>query len=191
MTREDIYDHLAQVYLGKRKEADVKKKKHFSVWLAINLVITFIIFASATYGLTAYLAQHGSFFENNIIFTLHKGSIRMEYNFNDFYHPSQEFSLSIPPMDATKYKTVEFSIRGKEEGTPGIIKVTLRNQKNEVAFVFIRDIDLRWQKIEIPLEEFQNITDFTSLTSLSFVVENWNVANKKGIVLIEDVNLSS
>ena len=46
MTRDDIYDHLAQVYLGKRKEADDKKKKQFSAWLFINIVITVIIFAS-------------------------------------------------------------------------------------------------------------------------------------------------
>ena len=37
MTRDEIYDHLAQVYLGKRKEAEPRKKKHFHAWLAINV----------------------------------------------------------------------------------------------------------------------------------------------------------
>ena len=43
MNRDDIYDHLAQVYLGKRNKTEEKKKKQYSVWLLINIGITFII----------------------------------------------------------------------------------------------------------------------------------------------------
>ena len=68
MTRDDIYDHLAQVYLGKRSKADIKKERQFNAWLVINIFITFIIFASAFYGLTAFLTQRNSSLQSRIIF---------------------------------------------------------------------------------------------------------------------------
>ena len=37
MTRDDIYDHLAKVYLGKKKDADDKQKRNYHVWLLFNV----------------------------------------------------------------------------------------------------------------------------------------------------------
>ena len=191
MNREEIYDHLAQVYLGKRKKEDARKKRQFNVWLLINIFITGIIFASAFYGLTAFLVQKGSSLRNNVIFSLHPGPIRIDYNFKDSFSSTKKFSLDIPQIDVAKYKKIEFSIRAKEEGSPGIVKIILHNQRNETAFYYVQGVNLDWQKISIPLEEFQQITDWSSLTDLSFVLEMWNVDSLKGIILIEDVNFSS
>jgi hypothetical protein len=193
VTREDIYDHLAQVYLGKRKEVDTKKKKQkkFNAWLLINIFITLIIFASASYGLSAFLAQRGSSLKNNIIFSLHRGAIRLPYNFENSMHPVESFSLSIPKIDVAKYNTIQFSIRAKEEGTPGIVKVVIRNKKNETAYYYIKNVNLSWKEFNIPLKEFKEITDWNSVIDVSFVIETWNVSKKKGLVLIDDVSLSS
>ena len=73
MTRDDIYDHLAQVYLGKRSKNDVKKEKQFNAWLVINILITVIIFTSAFYGLTAFLTHHNSNLQSRIIYSLLPG----------------------------------------------------------------------------------------------------------------------
>lgn len=193
MTREDIYDHLAQVYLGKRKEVDTKKKKEkqFNAWLLINIVITLIIFASASYGLSAFLAQRGSSLQSSIIFSLHRGAIRLPYNFENSMHPIEAFSLSIPKVDVVKYRSIQFSIRAKEEGTPGVVKVVIRNAKNETSYYYIKNVGQSWKEFNIPLKEFKDITDWNSVIDLSFVIETWNVTKKKGLVLIDDVNLSS
>jgi hypothetical protein len=191
VTREDIYDHLAQVYLGKRKEVDKKKKKQFNAWLLINIVITIIIFASATYGLTAFLTQRGSSLRDSVIFSLHRGVIRLSYNFKDSLHPVESFSLSIPNMEVQRYHNIQFSIRAKEEGTPGIIKIVVKNKRNETAYCYLKGIGLSWRDVTIPLKDFKEITDWNSITDISFVIETWNVEKKKGIVLIEDVGFSS
>ena len=192
MTREDIYDRLAQVYLGKRKEADhKKKKKQFNAWLLINIVITLIIFASASYGLSAFLAQRGSSLRNNIIFSLHRGAIRLSYNFEKSMHPIEAFSLTVPQMDIAKYHALQFAIRAKEEGTPGIVKIVIRNKKNEVSAYYVKNVNLTWREMSIPLSAFEGITDWNSLTEVSFVIETWNAEKKKGLVLIDDVSFSS
>ena len=191
MNREDIYDHLAQVYLGKRKEVDVKKKKQINAWLVINIFITFIIFASATYGLTAFLAQKRSDANSNILFSLHNGPVQLEYNFQDTLHPSESFALTIPKMDITKYKNFQFSIRAKDSGTPGVLKVVLRNDKNEISSYYIQGVGRKWKEFTVPLEDFKQITDWSTIEDVSFVLETWNVESKKGIILIDNIYFSS
>ena len=119
VNREDIYDHLAQVYLGKRKKTDDKKKKQFNAWLVINIVITVIIFTSAFYGLTAFLTHKRSALERSIIFSLHQGPLRLEYNFSsDALPPLESLSLAVPEMNVEKYQALHFTIRAKEETLP-------------------------------------------------------------------------
>lgn len=190
MNRDEIYDHLAQVYLGKRSKAEEQKKKQFHAWLTINIVITVVILASAFYGLTAFLNQKVSSFEKSILFALHNGPSRMEYDFEDPFPPTKSFSLSIPRMDVTKYSRINFAIRAKEEGSPGIVKIILKNQKDETAYRYIQGIDLKWKEYSIPLEEFKQITDWTNLTEVTFILESWNVDKPKGMILIGDVSFS-
>ncbi|HBG60913.1 MAG: hypothetical protein A2Y03_09335 [Omnitrophica WOR_2 bacterium GWF2_38_59] len=190
MNREEIYDHLAQVYLGKRKEVDVKKKRQKNAWLLVNIFISVLIFTSAIWGFTAFLTQRGTSLQSNVIFSLNRGPISVDYNFKDTFSPEKTFSLVVPDMDVSKYQAIEFSIRGKEEGTPGVVKIVIANEKNETASYYVQGVNLKWQDINIPLSEFKQITDWSSLTDISFVLEVWNVDDKKGIILIEDVRFS-
>lgn len=86
---------------------------------------------------------------------------------------------------------MNFSIRGFAEGYPGVVKIVVKNGKNETASYFVKDVQLHWQRFSIPFEEFKQITDWTNLSEISFVFESWNVDKKKGIVLIDDVCFSS
>lgn len=191
MTRDDIYDHLAQVYLGKRSKAQSKQKRQFNAWLIINIVITVIILASAFYGLTAFLRQKSASLENSIIFSLHNGPTRIEFNFEEPYPSVKYFTLEVPPVDVSKYKKIRLSVRAKEEGTPGFLKVVLKNKKNETSYQYIQGIDFDWKEVVLPLEDFQEITDWRTLTEVAFALEAWNVENQKGIVLIGDVSFSN
>ena len=191
MTRDEIYDHLAQVYLGKRDKVEEKKKKPtFNAWLVINIVITAVILVSAFYGFTAFLTQRNDPARKSVIFALTNGPIRIIYDLNEPYPQIKTFSLSVPDVNASKYKSLRFSIRGLEEGYPGVVKIIVKNQKNETASVFIKDVRLKWQDMSIPFEEFSQITDWNEITEVSFVLEAWNAEKKKGIVLLEDVCFS-
>ena len=189
MTRDEIYDHLAQVYLGKRKESEPRKKKYFHAWLLINVLITLMIFSSVFYGLTAFLTRQSSL-RGNVLFALHNGLVRLDYNFDEDFSPVKTLALSAPAIDASRYKNIQFSIRGKEEANPSIVKVVITNDKNETASYYIQGIDYNWQDFRIPLQEFKQITDWTNLKAVSFVLESWNVEKKEGVILIDNICFS-
>ena len=189
MTRDEIYDHLAQVYLGKRKESEASKRKHFHAWLLINVLITLMIFSSVFYGLTAFLTRQSSL-RGNVLFALHNGLVRLDYNFDKDFSPVKTLALSTPAIDASRYKSLQFSIRAREKGNPSIVKVVIENDKNEVSVYYIQGIDYAWQDFRIPLHEFKQITDWTNLKNVSFVLESWNVAKKEGIILIDNICFS-
>ena len=77
-------------------------------------------------------------------------------------------------------KTSSFPIRGKEEANPSIVKVVITNDKNETASYYIQGIDYNWQDFRIPLREFKQITDWTNLKTVSFVLESRNVEKRRG-----------
>src|SRR3989338_8150260 len=195
MTRDEIYDHLAQVYLGKKtsgnNENKDKKNRRFNAWLLINTVITLVIFASSVYGLTAFLAQRGGAFHKKIIYALNHGPVRVKYNLNYPYPPVKMFSLSVPEVDAGKYKNLQFSLRGTEDGYPGVVRVEIKNQKNEVSSVIVEDVVVDWKNSSIPLEKFEQISDWSNVSEVSFILESWNSEKKKGVLLIDDVCFSS
>lgn len=189
MTRDEIYDHLAQVYLGKRKESEPRKKKHFHAWLVINVLITLMIFSSVFYGLTAFLTRQSSL-RGNVLFALHNGLVRLDYNFDEDFSPVKTLALSAPAIDASRYKSLQFSVRAREQGNPSIVKIVVENYKNETASYYVQGIDYSWQDFRIPLHEFKQITDWTNLKTVSFVLESWNVEKKEGIILIDNICFS-
>jgi len=191
MTRDEIYDHLAQVYLGKRKKAEKKNKLEFNAWLLINILITAIIFSSAFYGLTAFLKHRSSFFESKIVYSLHAGRISLPYNFKKDVAPVKTLALSVPEVDASQYGSLQFSLRAKEEGNPGIIKIVIQNSKNEISSYYVQGITFNWKEYTISLEEFKQISDWSSLKDVSFTLESWNVNKDKGVIMIDNVRFAN
>ena len=192
MTRDEIYDHLAQVYLGKRKRSEnTVKKNRFNAWLLINIFITVIIFSSAFYGLTAFFTHNDSLLKDNVVYSLHHGTVTMDYRFEDGIDPIKSFSLTVPEIDTTNYNKLSFSIRAREEGTPGIVKITVANIRGEESSFYIQGVDYKWQEYEIPFEEFHKITDWSQITDVSFVLEAWNVDKRRGLILIDNIGFSS
>lgn len=192
MTRDEIYDHLAQVYLGKREGSENKKtKEKFNAWLLINIFITVIIFSSAFYGLTAFFTHNDTYLNDHVIYSLYRGTATMEYRFTDDAPSVKTFAVKTPGLDASKFGSLKFSIRAREEGTPGIIKVMVKNRLGEEASFYVRGINYKWQDFEIPFYEFSNITDWSALTDVTFVLEAWNVDKRKGLILIDNIEFSS
>ena len=191
MNRDEIYDHLAKVYLGKKSSVqEIKKKKMNSAWLAMNIVITLFILASTFYGFTAFLNRQQVDLKNRVVYSLNNNPIRIVYDLGYPYPPVKTFPLTIPTKDISKFSKLNVSIRGMETGYPGVVKLILSNQKNETSTYFLQDIGVDWQHVSIPLEKF-HLTDLTSVTDLSFVLESWNVQSKKGIVLVDDISFSN
>ena len=189
MTRDDIYDHLAQVYLGKKKECNQRKpyRQQAKAWLMINLFITVIIFSSATYGLTAFLSNNREELQSKIIHSLNQGLIRVDYNFEKDLNPLKSYSLSLSDLNVDRYQALHFALRAKEEGNPGVVKIVIKNKRNEEAYYYLQGIGFNWQEYTIPLDQFQKISDWSSVTDVSIVLESWNVEKKKGLLLVDKI----
>ena len=192
MTRDEIYDHLAKVYLGKRESAvpqKVKPKPFNRSLLVINIVITAVITISTVYGFTAFLTRRSDL-KSQIFYALNNNPIRLSYDLNDPYPATKTFSITIPNKDVSKYKMLNVSLRGMDGAYPGIVKVVVGNQRNEQAIYYIKNVDTAWQKASIPFEKL-NLTDWTTITDVSFVLEAWNVDFRSGTLLIDGVSFSN
>jgi hypothetical protein len=192
MTRDEIYDHLAKVYLGKRESISPKKGKTRAInrsLLVINIVITAVITISTVYGFTAFLTRRGDL-KSQVFYALNNNPIRIAYDLNDPYPATKIFSITIPNKDVSKYKVLNVSLRGMDGAYPGIVKVVVGNQKNEQAIYYIQNVQSSWQKASIPFEKL-NLTDWTTITDVSFVLEAWNVDFRRGTLLIDGVSFSN
>ena len=192
MTREEIYDHLAKVYLGKREDVSPKKRKPKAInrsLLVINIAITAVIVLSTVYGFTAFLTRRDEL-KSQVFYALNNNPIRIAYDLNSPYPATKIFSITIPNKDVSKYKILNVSLRGMDGAYPGIVKVVIANQKNEQAIYYIQNVGTRWQKVGVPFEKL-NLTDWTTITDVSFVLEAWNVDFRRGTLLIDGVSFSN
>lgn len=190
MTKDEIYEHLARVYLGKKK----KKKKapgfKFYILLFLNIFAVIGIATLFLYGLKGTLPK-GMLARNDIYFSLNQYPLRLQFNFQAPYPQIENFSLPLPEIDARPYRLLEFSIRATRMAAPAILRITLENKKKEMSSYFLKSVSTKWQKITIPLAEFKEITDRSNITKVHFVFEAWNIGTKKGAVLIDDICFSN
>ncbi len=192
MTRDEIYDHLAKVYLGKRESAvDNKAAKNKShVWLVINIVTTAFILASIVYGLTAFFAKRNDELKSRIIFALNNSPIHLAYCVGGEYPQVKNLTIEMPEVDVSKFTRLNLSLRGQEGGNPGTLKVVLTNEKLEKASYYLQGIKDRWQDYSVSFDEL-NLTDWSTLKEISFVVEEWNADKQKGAVFIDNISFSN
>ena len=190
MTRDEIYEHLAGVYLGKQKRIHRRKKKQFEPQLISRTIIALIIF-SCILGSSAFLIGRNDFTPSSVIYSLNHRPLRIPYDLREPYPSIYAFSVPVPRMNASKYSHVSFAVRALDSSAPGRIKVVIKNGKKESSFYFLKGVSGHWQKINIPLKEFKEISDWSNVMDVSFVFEAWNVEKPKGVVLIDDLCFSS
>ena len=68
------------------------------------------------------------------------------------------------------------------------VKVQIENSLLEKDTQYIPGINVRWQKISLPLANFKLIKDWSGVKSLAFIIEDWNVSIKKDSVIIDDIH---
>jgi len=191
MTRDEIYDHLAKVYLGKREGIEsVQPKKQPPSWLVINIVITLFILASVFWGLTAFLTQRHDLLKNRVIFALTNSPIRLSYDVGQGMPQVKTLSIAVPSVDIRKFKRVNVSVRGLKDGNPKVVKIVLTNTKEETAVYYLQGLTPRWREYSLAFDDL-NLTDWEALRDISFVVEAWNADKPSGTVLIDNISFSN
>ena len=191
MNRDDIYDHLAKVYLGKRERIEPKKPEpRPSAWLLINVVITVFVLTSVVYGLTAFLTQRKDALKSRVIYALNNSPIRLSFAVGGDYPQVKDLTIGMPRVDVSKFSRMNLSLKGQDGGNPGMLKVVLTNDKAERASYYLQGIKARWQDYSIPFDEL-DLTDWKNLKEISFVIEAWNAEKQAGAVYIDNISFSN
>jgi hypothetical protein len=192
MTKEEIYEHLANVYLGKKKSIPKKEKRlTISVLIGLNAILILGLFGFTVGKWDLFNKPDVTPQQSLLSLTLGNYPLRLTYNFGEDKPQIQNFSMHLPNIDLRKFDSLIFSIRSFKGKTPKLLKISLENKKRESSRVYFSDISERWQKVTIPLDRFKDITDWSAITKISFIFEAWNLDSKNGKVLIDNVTFAS
>ncbi|MCM8800834.1 MAG: hypothetical protein NC912_02305 [Candidatus Omnitrophica bacterium] len=184
MNKKDIYEHLASIYLDTSK----KKRKTKEQTLYKKVFFISIIFVL---GLTAFLTipsiKRTSFIKSESILILKPDIVKLNFNFETAQ--KEVYSLNLKGMDLTRFKILAFSIKKSNFENDLSLRVEFNSAFKETSEVYLNDILHKWKECKINLSEFKNISDWSKMNNLSFIIETWNVKEKNGAVYIENIRL--
>jgi hypothetical protein len=111
---------------------------------------------------------------------------------NFHFDPAKKeiYSINLNKLDLSRFKTLKFSVRKVNFEDRIFLKIEFTNRFNEKAEIYLQDLSHRWQNYKIALSDFKNITDWSEMSNLSFVIEEWLVKAKKGIVYLDNIRFS-
>lgn len=183
MDKKDIYEHLAKIYL----DASSKRKKRNKGYpnLLKNLLLVSVVLV---FGLSASLLaalQKEKPFGSQVILVLSPDALKINFDFN----PAKKeiYYLDLNKLNLSRYKTLGFSLRKADYNDNIALRVEFITAFKEKSEVYFKDIPHKWQDYKIDLSEFSGISDWSRVTRLAFIVEEWNTTEKKGVVYIDNV----
>jgi hypothetical protein len=187
--KKEISDHIANAFL--QKKAGKKRDKSFF----FIITVTFFILASFVLGIGLFVGPNAKKIPaagQNILFEKFDGPYVLNFNFEDSTSKLQTLVIDIPKIDLSGYKIYKFSVRLKNAPKkPGAsMKVGLVDQRAETSSLYISELNDSWNKVALPLTDFDKIQDWSGLVKLTFTVEEWNIPVKKGELLIEGIEFS-
>jgi hypothetical protein len=186
MEKQDIYEHLAKIYL----DASVpgKKKQTASPHLVRNLlVMTVVLIAGLSGALALNLRKpHTTPQGSELAVVLAEDVIRINFNFDPA--KKETYSLDMKNQDMSNFKTLVFSAK-KSSGGNLALRVDFINTYKEKSEIYFTDITGQWKEYRTELSEFKNISDWSSMKQIVFSIEEWNTKEKSGVVYIENMRL--
>jgi len=184
MEKQDIYEHLAEIYLDasltKKKKPRGWTIKSIAGWAAAAVVIGLVF-------LTFSVPHKKPPVSENALLLSSNNPVKINYNFTP---GSKELSsLFLNNLNLHTFKSLAFAARSDApSGSMPAIAVEIENKTGEKTLVYVRDAGRKWQQYVIPFSDFKPaISDWTQVKSLSFIVEEWNSPRKKGVVYIDNI----
>lgn len=197
MRNKEIYERIADTYLGKnnnkKNNSQRKNKRWFISLTVINVLILFTVFFLYKFVLSNPRVKEGA---NNktsaaVYILSQRYPIRLTYDLNPPRLGIKNFTFSLPLVDAGRFSFLKLRVRGDANfGFSAVLKIDFKNQRSEKGSYYLKGISDRWQDFSIGLSEFKNIADWSNIAELSFVFEDWNVSEKRGILYIDNIRFS-
>lgn len=185
MEKKDIYEHLAKIYL----DASLKRRKNKKSYSQVFKNIFFICIAFI-FGLSVFFFTHLKrkfLFNQEISLVLAPDVVKINFHFD----PARKeiYQLGLNQLDLTRYKALGFSVKTNSAKENIALRVEFSNAFKEKSEFYIRSLKNKWQDYRIQLSDFKNISDWSNMAGLLFIVEEWNVKEKKSIVYLDNIRL--
>jgi hypothetical protein len=184
MDKKDIYEHLAKIYLdasGKKKKIKSYPKTFqnlFFIGILLIVILSLTLFENW---------QKNKSFNSEIALVLLADAAKINFHFNPAKKESYSFDLK--KLDLSRFKALAFSVKKANYQDNISLRVEFISNFKEKSEAYFKNISHKWHDYKINLSEFKDISDWSRISGLSFIVEEWNVKEKKGVVYLDNVRL--
>lgn len=186
MDKKDIYEHLAKIYLdaSTKREKRIKKPGLFGN-LVLPVGITFILVAAIFVAFKLNQNKTPNL-KSEFALILQPDTVKINFHFDPA--KKEAYSIDLNQLGLARYKVLAFSARKTARQDNINLRIEFTSAFKEKSEAYIKGaLTHKWQDYKIDLAEFKNIADWSQATKLSFVIEEWNVQEKKGVVYIDNV----
>jgi hypothetical protein len=188
MDKKEIYEHLANIYLDASSKTNKKNKsKEYSPFLRNIFLFTVAVIFTLTFSQLFHSEKPYPVDSSQIALVLQNEATKINFNFDPA--KKETLILNLNNLDLAKFNKLGFSIRKTNSQDTVNLRVEFINRFREKSAVYFRDIPSRWKDYLVNFSEFKDITNWKEMISLAFIIEEWNVRQKKGIVYVDNIRL--
>ncbi len=187
MVKKDIYEHLADIYLdasSKKKKKSKKYQRNFKPLFLISIAIILLLAAS----LLITLKGRNSLLKSEIALVVAPEAVKINFHFNPAH--KEGYSLDLNKLSLSRFNALSFAARRANFKDNIALRIEFTNSFKEKSEVYIKNIPTKWKEYKINFSEFKNINDWSRMSGLAFIVEEWNVKEKSGVVYLDNVRFS-
>ncbi|MDD5197217.1 MAG: hypothetical protein WC937_02420 [Candidatus Omnitrophota bacterium] len=186
MDKKDIYEHLAKIYLDASSKKKKRNKSHHKLFKNLFILSIFMLAALSTALFSSSAKRHHLPAETALF--LQNGPSKINFNFDPASR--ETYTINLNRLNVGRFKQLAFALRNMNPKDTIALRVEFTNAFKERSEVYIKDIPGKWRDVRINLAQFENINDWSEMNSLTFTVEAWNAARKKGVVYIDNIRLT-
>ena len=195
MNKKDIYEHLANIYLDastKRKNKKAQKypdifQNLFFISTLIIFVLIILLFNVSHKSSLLFTSLNGKkLISSELAVVLQPNIVKINFNFD----PAKEevYYINLNELDLARFRALKFLVRKANYEDNIILKLEFTNASKEKSEAYFYNIpSYKWQEYKINLSDFKDISDWSKMSSLAFIIEESNVNKKKGIVYLDNV----
>ncbi|MGD0336932.1 MAG: hypothetical protein ABSB18_07560 [Candidatus Omnitrophota bacterium] len=183
MDKKDIYEHLAKIYLDasskKKKTSQIHRNFRNPFFVSVTAVMTFAVVLAFT------LTRNTTSLRPETALILLSDAAKINFHFDPAKR--ENLSLNLNGLNLTTYRALAFTAKTLNPKNKIRMRVELTNSFREKSEIYLDYLPGKWKEYRIGLRAFKNISDWSGMYMLSFVTEEWNVKEKKGVVYIDNV----
>jgi len=183
MNKKEIYEHLAKIYLDASLKKSEQRKQYphfkylFFASLAVILGLAFFLLQSYKKDMPVNLSETALIIQTETT----------KINFDFIPAKKEIFSISLDGLNLAGYKALAFSVKKADFNDTISLRLEFSNKFKETSEVYLKNIPHKWQDYKIAFSEFRNLNDWSEMSKIAFIVEEWNTRENKGVVYIDNV----